>query len=321
MIRATARGARVAALALTLFTAVGALTGCQSSFAGLRLTIATGNEDGVYFQLGTKLAGVWSSALGIATPTVRETDGSPENVTDLHAGVADIAFASADAIDDAEAGPHRLRALARIYDDYTQIVVRANGPIRSLSDLADRRVAMGPANSQVALVASRILAAAGVQSEIQSPLNLDDSIKALADDRIDAFFWSGGLPTKSLQTLDGTLKATGGIRLLDLGTDPSHAMRTVLDKYPVYGTAVIPVGTYRPGSPPVTTLVVPNFLLVTDAMPDDVSNALVSSLFAAAPQLAGVNSAAEAIDIHTAIYTDPVPLHPGAEAYYRSSKI
>jgi TRAP transporter TAXI family solute receptor len=89
----------------------------------------------------------------------------------------------------------------------------------------------------------------------------------------------------------------------------------------VYGTAVVPAGTYVPGGDAVTTLVVPNFLLVTDRMPDDVAEALVRGLFNAAPHLAVVNTAALAIDVHTAIYTDPVPLHPGAEAYYRSAKV
>jgi hypothetical protein len=84
---------------------------------------------------------------------------------------------------------------------------------------------------------------------------------------------------------------------------------------------VIPAGAYRTDSPAVTTLVVPNFLLVTDAMPDNVAQALVSSFFDAVPQLVTVIPAAEAIDLHTAIFTEPVPLHPGAEAYYRSIKI
>jgi hypothetical protein len=89
----------------------------------------------------------------------------------------------------------------------------------------------------------------------------------------------------------------------------------------VYGTAVVPAGTYQRGSEAVTTLVVPNFLLVTDRMSDDVAEALVRGLFNATGQLVVVNAAALAIDLHTAIYTEPVPLHPGAEAYYRSAKI
>jgi len=72
----------------------------------------------------------------------------------------------------------------------------------------------------------------------------------------------------------------------------------------------------------VTTLTVPNFLLATDRMPNDVAQALVSGLFGATDVLAGVNPhAALGIDIHNAIYTGPVPLHPGAVTYYQNAKI
>lgn len=313
------RPARVIVLAVALAVALGALTGCRSEFAGLRLTIATGSSDGVYYQLGSELADSWATRLDITRPTVLKTPGGPANIDLLHTGGADIGFGSADAIDDVDAGPHRLRALARIYDDYIQVVVRDDlpTPIRHLSDLAGRQVSLGPVQSQVSLVANRILDAAGVHTEVPAALSLNDSITALRAHRIDAFFWSGGMPTKSIQALGRAMP----IRVLDLGTDPSGAMRTVLDKYRVYGTAVVPAGTYQPHSDAVTTLVVPNYLLVTDAMPDDEANALVAGLFAATPQLVGVNSAAEAIDIHAAIYTGPVPLHPGAEEYYRSHKI
>jgi hypothetical protein len=315
--RHTVRPARVAALAFTLLAAIASLTGCRSSFAGLTLTIAAGDDSGVYRAISERLAGIWGNDLGIARPTLQRTNGSLDDIRMLRDGTADIGFSSADVIGDVNAGPHRLRALARVYDDYIQIVVRHGGPIRKLSDLAGRRVSLGAVGSQVAVVANRILNAAGVHTEIQSALGIGDSIKALGAGQIDAFFWSGGLPTPTIKALDGSVP----IDLLDLGTDPSDVLAKMREKYSVYGTAVIPAGAYRTDSPAVTTLVVPNFLLVTDAMPDNVAQALVSSFFDAVPQLVTVIPAAEAIDLHTAIFTEPVPLHPGAEAYYRSIKI
>jgi TRAP transporter TAXI family solute receptor len=212
-------------------------------------------------------------------------------------------------------GPRKLRALARIYDDYIQIVVRADLPIKQLSDLTGRRVSIGQANSQVQLVAERILAAGGVHREIPVALSLNDSISAMEAGTVDAFFWSGAMPTPSISNLNDAVH----IRLLDLGNDPSHVVQTMVDRFSVYRTAVVPAGTYGSDSV-VNTLVVPNFLLVTDRMSDDVAQALVHGLFDAIPQLILVNTAARAIDIHTAIFTEPVALHPGAEAYYRSTK-
>jgi TRAP transporter TAXI family solute receptor len=302
-------------LAAALLASLGSVAACQSEFPGLRLTIATGSSDGVYYELGTQLATAWAGALDIARPTVLETAGSLDNIQRLQAGAADVAFGSTDAITDADAGPRKLRALARIYDDYIQIVVRADLPITTLSDLTGRKVSVGADGSQTQLVANRILRTANVTVD---PIdeNLNDSIADLSHGRIDAFVWSGGIPTQSIASLDRAV----GVRLLDLNKDP-ELMTAMLRDYPVYTPAYVPAGTYGAGSVAVTTLAVPNLLLVTDRMPDDVAEALVRGLFNATGQLAIVNTAALAIDVHTAIYTEPVPLHPGAEAYYRSAKV
>jgi hypothetical protein len=310
------RNVRAVALAFVLLTCAGTLSACQSQFPGLRLTIATGSTDGVYYGLGTQLATSWQNQMNITRPTVRATAGSLANIDLLREGKADVGFGDADAVTDPNQGPHKLRALARIYDDYIQIVVRADLPIRQLSDLTGRRVSIGEANSQVQLVANRILAAGGVHGEIKERLSINDSIQAMQAGTVDAFFWSGALPTPSITSLTDTVQ----IRLLDLGSDPSGVVQKMVDQFSVYRPAVVPAGDYEPASAAVTTLVVPNFLLVTDKMSDDVARALVSGLFEAIPQLILVNTAARAIDIHTAIFTEPVPLHPGAEAYYRSTK-
>jgi hypothetical protein len=308
---------RVPALVLALLATVGVLAGCQSSFAGLRLTVATGSSDGVYYQLGSQLAGIWADQLHITRPKVVRTAGSPDNIQQLYKGSADVGFGSADAIGSVKQGPRKLRALARIYDDYIQVVVRDEPAITDLADLTGKRVAVGALNSQVRLVANRILGAAHVHGITAVPLNLNDSITALRTGRIDAFFWSGGLPTQSITKLSRSVP----LRLLDLGTDPSGVLRAMLNKYSVYGTALVPAATYGAGNVSVTTLTVPNFLLVTDRMPNDVAEALVRALFDATGRLVGVNAAALGIDVHSAIYTQPVPLHPGAELYYRSAKL
>jgi TRAP transporter TAXI family solute receptor len=91
--------------------------------------------------------------------------------------------------------------------------------------------------------------------------------------------------------------------------------------YPVYGAATIPASSYRLAEGPITTIVVPNFLLATDAMPDNVAEALTRALFASQPRLITANPAARAIDLRSAIETSPIPLHPGATTYYRTEKL
>jgi uncharacterized protein len=315
------RTSRRQALRLGLLAVGGAVgtlaAGCQSEFAGLHLTIATGNDGGVYVAFGNKVAGIWADQLGMGRPKVVETAGSPVDIDRLRKGSADVGFSSADAIDKPDQGPHKLCALARVYDDYLQVVVRDDGPIHTLADLAGKRVSLGSVHSQANLVAQRILKVSPVHGLTTSNLSVQNSADAMGKGTLDAFFWSGGLPTTSITKL-----VAGGthVRLLDLGTDVLHAMVT---EYPVYNIAQVPVGTYQSSKSkdPVTTLTVPNFLLVTDRMSDDVANALVSAMFRERAELAAVIPAARSMDVHSAIYTEPVPLHPGAEQYYRQTKI
>jgi TRAP transporter TAXI family solute receptor len=166
------------------------------------------------------------------------------------------------------------------------------------------------------VIARRLLDAAGmsVDSDIKpAQLSLEESADALRQGTIDAFFWSGGLPTGGISDLAKTVH----LRLVDL----SGVLPGLRERYPVYGTASVPISTYGLPSPPVTTLVVRNFLLVTAAMRDDVAEALVRGMFDAQPRLVSASPAASAIDPRSAIETVPVPLHPGAERYYRSNKV
>jgi len=192
--------------------------------------------------------------------------------------------------------------------------VPADSPITLLTELRDRRVSIGATDSQVIVAANRLLAASGLSPQrdlTASQLGIDESIAALRGGGIDAFFWSGGLPTGGL----AALAADRPIRLLDL-TPVVPAIRAA---YPVYDVGTVPAATY--GIPaPITTLFVRNFLLVAAELPDDLAEALVAGLFAERDRLVRANPAGRVIDTRSAIGTQPVPLHPGAERFYRSAK-
>ncbi|MGQ0838681.1 TAXI family TRAP transporter solute-binding subunit [Actinokineospora sp.] len=306
---------RLGGVLLTLLSVAGLAAGCDSQFAGTRLRIAAGGPSGVYNSLSQGLANTWQSQLGIERPEVLETKGSPDNLRKLVGGEADIAFSAADVAAQPMPGPRRPRALARIYDDYLHLVVREDGAITNLAGLRGMRVAVGAADSGVAFISKRILDLIGLSEPgalTMRYLGLDDSIRAFKAKQVDAFFWSGGLPTKGITDLAAVIP----VRLLDLAED----MPAIRNQYPVYNSASIPASTYDLAGGAVNTLAVPNFLLVTDAMSDDLATALVGGMFAAQSDLAKSNPAALAIDIHAAIETDPVELHPGAARFYRDEK-
>jgi hypothetical protein len=292
--------------------------GCTSRLADTRLTLGTGGSQGVYFALGTALAQGWRHSLGLAEPpTVRATAGSVDNLSLLASGAVEVVFSAADVADDQlriPAAPGReLRALARIYDDALQVVVPAGSPITRVTDLRGKRVSIGATDSGVIVMAHRLLESAGLSpSELTaSTLGINESVAALRAGRIDAFFWSGGIPTIGV----ADLAAVEPIRLLDL-TPQMPALRA---RYPVYDVRTVPAATYRI-SAAISTMFVRNFLLVPAAMSDELAGALVAGLFEASDLLIKANAAGRAIDARSAIGTQPVPLHPGALRYYRDSK-
>ncbi|GAA2968078.1 TAXI family TRAP transporter solute-binding subunit [Actinokineospora diospyrosa] len=299
-----------------LVVALTLLAACEAQFPSVRLRVAAGNKSGVYNTISQFMAGVWQARLGMDRPEVLETGGSPDNVKKLLAGEVDIAFSAADVASKPTTGPRVPRALARIYDDYLHVVVRDDGRIQELSDLRGMRVGIGAKDSGVEFIAKRILALTGLDTPgmlTQQSMDLASSVKALKAGTVDAFFWSGGLPTPSISSLGDVLP----IRLLDLAED----IPALRKQYPVYNSASIPASIYHLAGRPVNTLAVPNFLLVTDQMSDDLAEGLIREFFDALPELAKQTPAALSIDLQSAIETDPLQLHPGAERFYRGEKV
>jgi TRAP transporter TAXI family solute receptor len=304
----TRRQVLAAALAAA---ALAALPGCGTPFAGVRLRIATGSTAGEYYRLGRALAAVWQERLSLTEPpAVLSTNGSPANVSLLMIGAAEVAVSQLDVAADRTAGQSSLRALAAIYNDALQIVVPAGSAIRAVADLQGARVAIGTENSGVAYVAMRVLAAAGLAGENdvrRARLDLAGSVAALRAGEIDAFFWVGALPTRTVDELAAAIP----VRLLDL----EPVLGTLRDRYPVYTPGTVLAGTYRIDDP-VVTLLVRNVLLVDASLDADLVEAMTGAVFAEQQRLTDATQAARTVDARSAVLTQPVALHDGALRWF-----
>ncbi|WP_306356333.1 MULTISPECIES: TAXI family TRAP transporter solute-binding subunit [unclassified Nocardia] len=285
-----------------------------------RIGIATGNATGVYFALGNAYAEQISAATdGTVKATAAETGASVQNIQQLVAGTYQVAFSLADTAADAVRGTgsfegaQPVRALSRIYTNYTQVIVRADANIGSVADLRGKRVSTGSPKSGTEVIAQRLLTAAGLDPDADvaaQRLDLTKTVDGMKDGSIDAMFWSGGLPTPGITDLFTT--ARDEVRFLDI-TDLLDEMRAV---NPVYEQGVIPAAAY--GLPAdVETIVVPNLLLVRDDIDANLACVLTTVLFDRKTQLEQVNPAAKGIDRAVAAETAPVPLHRGAEQALR----
>jgi len=309
---------------LVLAVLLAAVAGCGGArhgadggpYSGGRLSIATGNTTGVYYQLGGGYADLIGRNVPGYTATAEATGASVENLQRIASGDADIAFTQADSAADAVRGtgaftaPQPIRALARIYTNYVQVIARTDARIASVADLAGRRVSTGSPNSGTEAIAVRMLRAAGVDPDTglsRQALSLPESVQAMKDGALDAMFWSGGLPTAGVTDLTTTLGAgVGFVPLADL-------LGRMQQEYgPVYEAATIPPAAY---AQPVqtATIGVPNLLVVRADMPDDLAAALTSLLLDQQGALARVHPEGANFTRDNAGRTAPVPLHPGAQ--------
>ncbi|MGZ0148891.1 TAXI family TRAP transporter solute-binding subunit [Kribbella sp. WER1] len=287
-----------------------------SSEGGGRLTIATGNTTGVYYQLGGALASVISQKMSGYRATASETGASVQNIQGLVSGNYDVAFSLGDSAADAVKGVNSFKekqdvvALTRLYNNYTQVAVRTAANINSIADLKGKRVSTGSPNSGTEVIARRLLSSAGLdpgKDVTAQRLGLPESVDAMKSGSIDALVWSGGLPTGGITDLVTSMGK--GVKLLPI-TDLLPKMQ---EKYgEVYSAAPIPAATYKQPAD-VATIVVPNVLLVRKDMKDELAEQLTKTLYDNLDSLVTVNAAAKGITLDSADKTDPVPLHPGAK--------
>ncbi|MEU2036646.1 TAXI family TRAP transporter solute-binding subunit [Nocardia amamiensis] len=281
-----------------------------------RVGIATGNATGVYFALGNAYADQVAQATGgKVKATAAETGASVQNIQQVVAGSYQVAFSLADSAADAVLGTgsfdgrkQPVQALARLYPNYTQVVVRRDAGINSVADLRGKRVSTGSPKSGTEVIAQRILQAAGLDPDRDisaQRLDLTKTVDGMKDGSIDAMFFSGGLPTPGITDLFTV--AGDRVRFLDV-TDQLSSLRKI---NPVYEEGTIPAAAY--GLPAeVKTIVVPNVLLVRDDLDADLACVLTKTLFDRKTQLEQANSAAKGISRETAGDTAPVPMHRGA---------
>ncbi|GAA2186272.1 TAXI family TRAP transporter solute-binding subunit [Micromonospora lupini] len=309
--RAGSRRAGAAALAL-----VAALTvaGCRDDPAEpMAIRIATGSPTAVYYAFGQSLATILNRELPGVRATVVITAASAENVRLVGSGAAELGFTQADVLPTSPALIPSVDAVARVYDDQLHLVTADGGPVRTVGDLRGRRVSVGAPGSGTEITSTRLLEVAqlGGNAVRRERLGLDDSVAALRAGRIDAFFFSGGLPVRGIEELAGR----SATRIVDLGewTEPLRA------RYgQVYVSRDIPRSVY--GMNPVTTVADPNYLIVRASLPEPLVREVTRLLMERRAELGAAHPAAGRMSPRSAIATAPLPLHPGAAAWYRAAK-
>ena len=328
----TGNGAR--RLALAVIAAIGAFAlACASPDGGegggggsltVRLSVATGGTGGVYYPYGGGIAKVISDNVEGVEATAEVTAGTVDNLKFIANRSADLAFGLADSIDDAanrrgvfaDFGAVPLRALAVLYDNYNHIVSITATGIETVADLKDRVVSTGAPGSGTEVSAFRILEAAGVNPETditKQSLGASQSVDAIKDDKIDAFFFSGGIPTGAILDLASTPGRT--IKVVPNG----ETLPTLQEQYGelVYHNSPIPPSVYPGMEDTVTVVAVSNVLVVHAELDEEIAYELTRVLFDHHDELAAVHPMAAVLTMETATVGSPIPFHDGAVRFYR----
>ena len=316
--RRSVRAIIAAGFALAVLAGCGGEQGGESG--GGNLSIATGGTGGVYSVYGGGLADVIGDELEGYQATAETTSASVDNMKLIARGDSDVAFTLADTAIDAVQGRASfdeklpIRALAQIYTNYTQVVTTKGKDISSIEDLEDRRVSVGDPGSGTEVIALRVLEAAGMDPEKdikRSQLGVDESVNALRDGSIDAFFWSGGLPTGAVTDL-----ATTDDIVLVPTADLADELQ---DEYgDAYQTTTIAKDTYKGMSDDVETIGVPNLLVVNQDMDETLAHDLTKLLYDQKARLEQVHPEAKNLDPAAGREGDrPGPAAPGRAALLR----
>ncbi|MFJ5834432.1 TAXI family TRAP transporter solute-binding subunit [Streptomyces sp. NPDC093089] len=289
------------------------------------VTFSTGVPTGVYQRYGKLLKEALAQDLPEVSIRLTDSEGSQQNLARVASGEADFTIATADAVAqyqrERRPGFERLRGCARLYDDYVQLVVPKDSPVRSARDLKGLRVGVGQDGSGVRLIADRALAAAGIApiSDIEPVAAGIDTMPGLLErGQLDAFFWSGGLPTTAVQDLAERFL----IRLVPLDSRLVDRLHDVGPSTRHYRSAVIPADAYAKAQDgrPIETLAVANLLVTTDKADPDLVEGFTRTVIRSRDRIGAQVHPAQLVDLRTAVYTEPLTLHEGARRYYRSVK-
>ena len=289
------------------------------AFAQEQLSIATGGTGGVYYPMGGGLAEIVNNHVDGYAATAEVTGASVENMGLVATGDADIALALADTVQQAYTGTGRfdgqqlpmLRAMGVAYANMIQIVTLEGNGITTLQDLAGKRVSVGAPGSGTEVNAEQILSANGLSYDDidEQRLNFNETADALANGDIDAGFWSVGAPTSSILNL----ATTNNIVLIEL----SDAELAAADaSNPVFAITKLAGGTYEGVDNDVNVIGVPNVLVVSSEMSDDLAYEITKAMFVNIAELQAVHPAALQTTVELALSASPIPLHPGAIRYF-----
>ena len=283
------------------------------------INILTGGTSGVYYPIGVGLSKIYGEGIEGARTQVQSTKASVENLNLLQQGKGEFAIALGDSVKlawdgNADAGfaapLDKLRGISAAYPNYIQVAASAASGITSITDFKGKAISVGAPKSGTELNARAIFGALDITYADFTKteyLPFAESVELMKNRQLDGTLQSAGLGVASIKDLATSVPTT-------IVSIPAE----VADKLGApYIAATIPAGTYEGQTADIPTLAVGNFFLTHEGVDEETVYQMTKLLFENLPELVAAHKAASAISLEGALAGMPVPLHAGAERYYR----
>lgn len=285
------------------------------------LTIAAGGSSGPYYIIGGAMAKIFNEKLGYNS-SVQSTGASVENINLLKTKKVDVAFVMSDVATFAvngtenfkEGGPVKnISALSGLYPNVVQIITLKDRNIKSVYDLKGKRVSVGAPNSGVEVNARMVLGGHGLSYKDMKVdyLSYSESVEQMKNGNIDAAFVTSGLPNATV--ID--LMSSRDVQIVPIRKEDIEKMKK---EFPFFTALEIPAGMYK-NDKPIPTAAIRNILLVRSDMTEDQVYKLTKTYFENMEDLRKAHGAMKEVKLEEAGKDLVVPLHPGAEKYYKEA--
>lgn len=315
-------------LAVAGIVALGASVALAQSPAFFR--IGTGGTAGTYYPIGGLIANAISGAEGQGVEglvaTAVASNGSVANINAIQGGSMESGFTQSDVAYWAHTGTglyegkgkvEDLRLIATLYPETIHVVARKDAGINSIADLKGKRVSIDEPGSGTIVDARIVLGAFGLtENDIKAEhLKPGPAGDLLRDGGLDAYFFVGGYPTGAVSEL----ATSAGISLVPIS---GPEVDTLLEQYSFFSKDTVPAETYK-GVGETQTISVAAQWVTSAKQSDDLVYNITKVMWndASRKALDAGHAKGKMITLENATTSLGIPLHPGAERFYKEAGV
>jgi TRAP transporter TAXI family solute receptor len=293
-----------------------------TAWSAERLTLATGGTAGTYYPYGGAIAQIVSEKTGIVEITAQATGATGENLNllaeedvDMALVQNDLSYYAYNGLEIFKDSPVKnVRGIARLYPEVIHVVAQANSGIKTIADFKGKRISLGASGSGNEANCRQIFEFYNLDPEYKdlTPyfISYAETTDHFKDLQIDAFVYTTGVPSPSI--MDITLLQEAVFVPID-----GEVRDNIIQKYPFFTAETLAAGSYKGLDSDLGTVAVQCILVVSDALSEDTVYAMTKALFENLEELGNAHAKGKEVLLGRATEGVTVPLHPGAEKFYR----